>query len=95
MLRRMLLAAIGLAAAVCLGGCVVHGHGPNAVHTRATHHARVFNVTSQSHPHAHDNSARNHHDDPAHHRGYHEDGDRGHRRSHGRTRRESRGNNKD
>ena len=53
MLRRTLLAALGLAVVICLGGCVVHDHGNNGVHTRTTHHSRVLNVRSRSHPHFH------------------------------------------
>ena len=99
MLRRTLLAAIGLAAVTFLGGCVVHSHGHKGVQTRTTHHPRVLNVRSRSYPHfhpgsamhshaggdqthAHDKPAGNDQDDSAHHRGYHEDGDRGHGKGH-------------
>jgi len=103
MLRRMLLAAIGLAAVVCLGGCVVHGHAAHGTQTKKTmHHSRVFNVKTPSHhahhgsrshahadgdkTHKHDKSSRNDHDNPSHN---------GRRRSHGKSRYESRKNHKD
>ena len=43
MIRRSLVVAIGLAAVICLSGCVVHSHGRKRVHT-GTHHTRVYNV---------------------------------------------------
>ncbi len=61
MLRRTLLTAVGLAAVVCLGGCVVHDHGNNGVHTRTTHHPRVFNVRPVSHLHTHHGGAHHSH----------------------------------
>jgi len=100
MLRRTLLATIGLAAAVCLGGCVVHGPGAHGVQTKTPRHARVFNVKTPSHRHAdgshdhaggdkahsHNKPARNSRADPAH---------GGHRKSHGKSRYETRKNHKD
>jgi len=56
MIRRSLLVAIGLAAVICLGGCVVHGHGHTGVHTR-THHTRVYNVTQKPDPVHHDHGS--------------------------------------
>ncbi len=99
MLRRTLLAAIGLAAVICLGGCTLHGNGHNGVRAGTKHHPRVFNVRSQSYSHthhgsgshshagghqthSHDKPAKNDQDYPAHHRGYHEDGNRGNAEGH-------------
>ena len=77
MLRRTLLVAIGLAAVICLGGCVVHDHGHNGVRTRTTHglahrlspsttprtthNPRVLNVTPRSYPHFHHGHAMHSH----------------------------------
>jgi hypothetical protein len=77
MIRRTLFTALGLAAVIGLGGCVVHDHGHNGVQTRTTHslshrtthrtspetthNPRVLNITPRSYPHFHPDQAMHSH----------------------------------
>ncbi len=78
MIRRSLLVAIGLAAVICLSGCVIHGHGRKGVHTGTTHPAHVYNVTQRPDPvHPHGT-----HGDNGKHKGYDKHRGRGKHKGH-------------